>query len=236
MSLVIKSWAVNSNPPSGEPHIRIVGRESGFASFVLSLLGINATTTLVVNGRHIEHESGSLSGFQRRITPMEHISTTYYGHFKPWKSAVSIAALGLLLGGGTGGVIGAVIVLVGLGLAGVYYVLHRKLTLGYVADCGLTRELPSEIKFMRSVIEGQEINENSLRDIITLIEHLIKPTAGTEPILSGGGRPVSERVAAPAPTSLKQLLTPSAMNKCPSCHAPTTPEEAFCGSCGHKLR
>lgn len=236
MSLVIKSWAVNSSPPSGEPHVRIVGRESGLFSFVLSLLGIDATTTFVANGRHIEHESGSLSGFQRRITPMEHISTTYYGHFKPWKSAVAIAVLGFLLGGGAGGVIGSVIVLIGLGLAGVYYVLHRELTLGYVADCGLVRELPFELKFKRSVIEGQEINENSLRDIITLIEHLIKPIAGTEPMVVGSGRPVSDRIAGSAPTSVKELVTPAATTKCPSCQASTTPEEMFCGNCGHKLR
>ena len=232
MALVIKSWSVNSSPPTGQPHIRIVGRESGLISFILSLLGIDATTTLLVNERHIEHERGDLSGFRRDVTPVEHISTTYYGRFKPWKKASIGAGLGvaLLFSGGWFGVLLGLIV---IGLAGFFYVLNRTLTLGYVADSGLE---PKALVFKRSVIEGQEINEDSLRDIIAVIEHLIKPALGVVPIVSGGGRPASDRVAGPAPTSIKDLVTPGMSAKCPSCRATVLPEEVFCGTCGHKVR
>ena len=232
MALVIKSWSVNSNPPIGQPHVRIVGRESGLISFILSLLGIDATTTLVVTERHIEHERGDLSGFRRDLTPVEHISTTYYGRFKPWKKTVAIAGLGvafLFAGHWASAILGLIVI----GLAGVYYVLNRTLTFGYIPDSGVP---PRPVEFKRSVIEGQEINEDSLRDIIALIEHLIKPTAGVTPIVSGGGRPASDRMAGPAPTSVKDLVAPTASSKCPSCKAAVLPEELFCGTCGHKLK
>lgn len=52
MALVIKSWSVNSNPAAGQPYVRIVGRESGIVSFILALVGIDATTSLIVTSRH----------------------------------------------------------------------------------------------------------------------------------------------------------------------------------------
>lgn len=231
MALVIKSWAVNPNPPAGQPHVQIVGRESGLISFVLSLLGIDATTTLAVNARHIEYERGSLSGFERWITPMEHVSSTYYGRVKPWKTASVIAGLGLLLGFSAPGIYGLIFVLIGVGLAGVYYFLARNLTLGFIADSGK----PAGLTFRRSVIEGQEINEDSLRSIITLIEHLIKPSGDSPAIVAVGGRPSSDRAATLAPL-IKKELTPAGSVGCPKCGTPTTPDEIFCGSCGHKLR
>lgn len=233
MALVIKSWFVNPNPPTGQLYVQIVGRESGLISFVLSLLGIDATTTLAVNARHIEFETGSLSGFERVITPMEHVSSTYYGRIKPWKTALIIAGLGLLLAYTAGGFLhGLIFLLIGVGLAGLYYVLARNLTLGYVADSGRFGGLT----FRRSVIEGQEINEDSLRNIITLIEHLIKPSGDSPNIAATGGRPTSDRAAGAAPTSIKEVLKPTAPMGCPKCGTPTTLDEAFCGSCGHKLR
>ena len=83
MALVIKSWSVKSNPASGEPYVKVVARESGFWSFVFSLLGIDATTTFQVTGTRIEFEQGSLSGFIRRLTTFEHVCSTFYGRFKP---------------------------------------------------------------------------------------------------------------------------------------------------------
>lgn len=231
MALVIKSWSVNSSPPSGEPYVRIVGREGGLISFVLNSIGIDATTTLIVTERHIEHERGDLSGFLRLVTPVEHLSSTYYGRFKPWKKAAAIAGLGiafLFAKDWAGTIFG----LLFIGLAGVYYVLNRSLTLGYVSDGGQREQL----SFKRSVIEGQQINEDSLRDIIAIIEHLIKPTAGVTPILPGGGRSAPDRMDGPAATSRMGVVAPTTSGKCPSCKAAVLPEELFCGTCGHKMK
>jgi hypothetical protein len=56
MALVIKSWSVKSKPEAGEPYVKVIARQSGFWSFIFSLLGIDATTTLVVSGTRIEFE------------------------------------------------------------------------------------------------------------------------------------------------------------------------------------
>jgi hypothetical protein len=229
--LVIKSWSVNPNPGPSEPHIRIVGRASGLISFLLSLVGIDATTTLTVTARHIEYESGSLEGFTRLITPLDHVSTTFYGLFKPWKSTMVFVALGVAaITLGTAGAILGMLMIFG---AGLYYFLNRQLTLGYIAYS----KPGYALRFKRSVIEGQEINEKALSDIIYLIEHLIKPSGAAPKIVPSGGRPVSDRMAEPAPTSVRQVVSPATESlKCPSCRAAVLPEEVFCGSCGHKLK
>ena len=98
MSLVIKSWSVKSTPIPGEPYVKVVARESGFWSFIFSLLGIDATTTLQVSDTRIEYERGSLSGFTRRLTPFEHISSSFYGNHKPWKSALAFLVMCISVG------------------------------------------------------------------------------------------------------------------------------------------
>ena len=227
MALVIKSWNVNPDATAGQPYVRIVARESGLISFVLSLVGIDPTTTFVVTSRHIEHEHGSLSGFRRTITPLNHVSSTHYGRFKPWKSALAIAAISipLITAFGLG--------LIGIFFAGLYYFLNRELALGFVADSGML----SELKFKPSVIEGQDIKEDALRNIIALIEHLIKPDGSAPQFSADGGRPISNRMAEAAPTSINQVLAPSSSStKCPSCGVAVEADEAFCGSCGHRLK
>lgn len=201
--------------------------ESGIVSFILALVGIDATTSLIVTSRHIEYESGSLSGFERSITPMNHVSSTFYGRFKPWKTALIIAAISLPLVTAFG------LGLIGIFLAGLYYFLNRELKLGFIADSSKS----SHLVFKRSVIEGQEIDEEALRKIIALIEHLIQPEGVAPKFPAESGRPSSARMADAAPTSVKQLL-PQAIpsSKCPSCGAAVAPDESFCGSCGHRIK
>jgi hypothetical protein len=239
MSLVIKSWSVQSNPSAGQPHIRIVGRASGLLSFILSLVGVDPTTTLLVNARHVEYESGSLAGFKRMITPLEHISSTYYGQFKPWKKTVVLLAIGLMIGTSIMGhstmstVMGTIVTLGAIALAAAYYVLNRSLTFGYREHGVITSP---DLVFKRSVLEGQDINEDALRNMITLIEYLIKPQGLAQPNFASGGRPPSGRMAEPAPTSVKQVVPTSSPTACPACKAAITGDEVFCGSCGHKLK
>ena len=128
MALVIKSWSVKSHPGAGEPYVKVVARESGFWNFIFSLLGIDATTTFQVTGSRIEFEQGSLSGFIRRLTTFEHICSTFYGRFKPWKSALGIFGFCLFLGSAMQSgwalfaffVLGAVIFLAALVAAAAY--------------------------------------------------------------------------------------------------------------------
>lgn len=256
MALVIKSWSIKSQPAPGEPHVRVVARESGFWSFILSLLGIDATTTLEVSSTRIEFEHGSLSGFIRRMTPFGHVSSTFYGRHKPWKTALFILAVCFSIGSAIGKAWALLaFLLIGLIGAGLYYFLNRELTFGFIEDSGFA----GAITFKRSVIEGQEINEEQLRKMIAVIEHQIKRQSAPLENIDIGGQPGNERFAAPAPTSLKEVFggvapppVPTApkapppaapqapaqaapRSHCPQCNQPCTAADRFCGHCGHTL-
>lgn len=249
MALVIKSWSVKSNPASGEPHVKVVARESGFWSFVFSLLGIDATTTFQVTGTRIEFEQGSLSGFIRRLTTFEHVCSTFYGRFKPWKTALGIFGFCLFLGSAmqSGWALFAFFVL-GAVISGLYYVLNRQLTFGFTDAAGEV----AAITFKRSVIEGQEINEEQLHKIIGVIENLIKYRDDHVGEVDMGSSSQGGRMASPAPTSLRQVFNgPDAASvppaaapakpavqpgACPKCGNSVTADDVFCGGCGHKLK
>lgn len=52
MALVVKSWKATSHPAPGEPNVEVVARDSGLLSFVLSVVGIDATVTLQISMLH----------------------------------------------------------------------------------------------------------------------------------------------------------------------------------------
>jgi hypothetical protein len=256
MSLVIKSWSVKSNPAPGEPFVKIVAREGGFWSFIFSLLGIDATTTMQVSSTRIEFEQGSLSGFVSRLTPFEHISSTFYGRHKPWKTALVLLFVAISLGSAFKSALAFVLMLlIGVVGSGLYYFLNRALMIGFNEDSGTT----AVITFKRSVIEGQEIDEAQLRKIILIIENLIKkqPTAsGHTEHIDIGGEPDNARAAATAPQTFREVMqgpnsvpfgaaagtatpskpVPQLAGSCPKCMAPVTTADVFCGGCGYKLK
>lgn len=202
MALVVKSWKVTSNPPVGEPNVAIVARNSGLLSFILTLVGIDATATLQISSRHVFFEEGSLAGFKRRFVPLEHVASSFYGRVKPWKKTAILMALSLALGGSLGGLRGSVLSIVGVALSALYYFLNRPLTIGVIDVSGTV----TEMSFSRSVIEGQEVDENSAESVINMVEFLIKPTPGHQPEnISLGSTVASGVVAAPAPQSAAQL-------------------------------
>lgn len=245
MSLVIKSWSLKSNPAVGEPHVRVIARESGFWSFVFSLLGIDATTTFQVSSTRMEFEQGSLSGFIRRLTPFEKISSTFYGRHKPWKTSVALLGGAVMVGSAIGNAWAfLVFLIIGVLGAGLYYFLNRELTFGFNEDSGTT----AAITFKRSVIEGQEIDEEQLKKVISVIEHLIKQTQPQLAPVDIGGHPGGARMGAPGPTQLGELVrgpeasplkdvgSPVAPVHCPQCSTKVIQDDVFCSGCGHKVR
>jgi hypothetical protein len=256
MALVVKSWKVTSNPAPGEPNVAIVARDSGLASFVLSIVGIDATATLRISSRHVFYEEGSLAGFTRRIVPLEHVACTYYGRVKPWKQTSWLLVGSIGLGVWVGGAVGMLVFLVGSALSLATYFFYRTLTIGVVPVSGEPR---IELSFNRSVIEGQEIDDKAAENVIRVIEHLIKPTEGV-PLgdLSLGSPAATGAMAAAAPQSLAEVgrnlglgsprasptAPPAAVaasaavrsNACPKCGTAVTRDEVFCGICGHKVR
>lgn len=219
MALVIKSWKVTSNPKPGEPYVEIVGRKAGLLSWLLSLIGIDATVSMKVTARHMFFGTGSLAGFNRRIVLLPHISSTYYGLYKPWKMTAVFIAISFSLGvsligvGSRGSVIfGTLVLFGGVGAALLYYFLNKSLSIGFVEDSGYSGNLV----FKRSVIEGQAIDENASEVVIQMIEHLVQPAmdASIAPVVIGAG----------------------ARNICPKCKATVSPNDPFCGECGYRLK
>ena len=244
MALVVKSWHVTSQPVGAAPHVEIVGRESGIGSFIFSLLGIDATTTFTVGQHRMEFQRGSLSGFERRLTPFEHVSSTFYGRHKPWKSALAIFAFAFVLGVALMGhstgttIFGTLILFGGVGLAAAYYVLNRELMIGFYESNGDRLS----ITFNRSVIEGQEVDESGLENIIKIIEHKLSPDRLPMPDVNSAARPAGVRMASPAPKNLQELVMPPAQpiaveaGICKKCSTKNSPSDAFCSSCGTALR
>lgn len=186
-ALVIKAWRADVRPIDKENNfVFITGRQSGLVSWLLSLMRIDPTTTIVVGSERISFESASLAGTESRLIPLGGVCSTYYGYHKPWKAAAWIIAFAVFLafsfgaaaaGGGSQGfafVTFTLITMIGVAIALVYYFLNRTLTLGFVENSGIV----SGIRFKRSVIENIEINEHEARAVCILVQHLIEAKAG----------------------------------------------------------
>ncbi|MEO7108189.1 MAG: hypothetical protein ABIZ09_17570 [Rhodoferax sp.] len=182
-ALVIKAWKAEGKPIDDKNnYVNITGRESGLIAWVLSLVGVDPTTTIRVGMDRVEFSSSSLAGTQSRLIPLQSICSTYYGYHKPWKASVGILAIFLFFGtsiasafaeggsrsGGASVFLGAGVV--GFVFAAIYYFLNRTLTLGFVEVSGVI----SGIHFKRSVIENIDVNEAQAKSVCTIVQRLIE--------------------------------------------------------------
>ena len=177
--LVIKTWRASDSPDSAGHYIVILGRREGIISWLLALLRVDATTSITVSAVRIEFEEASLSGRTKRLIPLSSVCSTIYGYTKPWKKALLILVLvsmAVIFGSvavthdspGIGSVLLGL--LVGFGLAFLYYFLNRQFTLGFVEDSGVL----SAIQFKRSVVENQDINEVQASYVSQVTQALIE--------------------------------------------------------------
>lgn len=176
MALVLKNWTANKQPDDKGRYVDIKARESGLISYLLSLLGIDPTVSMVVDSRNFLFEEGSWAGFRRRVIPLQHISSMFYGYHKPWKSAAGIAAGAFVLSTAIGAAspkFALVVLLLGLIAAVVYYVLNKELQIGVVEQSGFS----AAIAFKRSAIEGKSIDEHEAELVIEILRDLIESNA-----------------------------------------------------------
>ena len=175
MALVVKSWRADAVNPDADGNMVVIEcRQEGIIAYLLNLLGVSPTTTIKVGSSRVEFTTGSFEGFTRRMIPLGSICSTYYGYIRPLKAAISIAALGLFLIVPVLVAISGILAFVGalavLAIAMVYYLLNKKLALGFVEVSGIL----SGIQFKRSVIEGQRIEEEDARRVCTLVQTIIE--------------------------------------------------------------
>lgn len=172
-ALVIKEWKAGPKTIDSQNNfVRITGRKGGLLSWLLSLMRIDPSTTILVGLDRVEFTSASLAGTESRLIPLEGVCSTYYGYYKPWKSAAAIIVffmfVGMTLGGGGFSLLFAT--LVGVAVALVYYFLNRELTLGFVETSGVI----NGIRFKRSVIENVDINQDQAKVVCLLVQRLIE--------------------------------------------------------------
>lgn len=172
MSSIVKEWFAENTQDNNGNYVRIKVRESGFFSFLLSLLRIDPTTTLEVNRRTIVLEQGSLYGFTKQITPIRNINMVYYGYTKPWLTALIIATVLALPTAGIGVII-----------AIIYYILGQRLEIGFRSE-GMNKS----IKFGYSIVKGKKLSVEHAEKVVSIIEKLITagatPTPTTKPTLA----------------------------------------------------
>lgn len=217
MAYVIKEWFADETPNADGVYINIKGREGGLVSFLLSLVGIDPTVTMVVDKENVRFQEGSWSGFFQRITPVGMLCSGGYGYAKPWKSAVVMAVLGFPL-----------LPFFGLGLililgAILYYFLNKEMKLEFSDIGGRT----SAIEFKRSVIEGLKVDEREAARVIRILEAL---TQGKPP-----QREISPPVQKSAPV-FKPLPEPTVGAKAQEAVNATVSPAAFCPNCGERRR
>ncbi len=188
--LVLKSWYASDKPLPDGSYIHITGRRAGLVGFLFSLLGIDPVTTLKVTNKRIEFHSSSLTGTFHRITPLNSVSSSYFGFSKPLVASIVVGVVaGVVIAGVAGmalfgamspdfgirrGTASLLTMLVGLGGGGVmafiYYKFNVTQTVGFVELSGDNYY----IRFKPSVIEGVSVNEAKAKYAAELIQHFIQ--------------------------------------------------------------
>ena len=169
MALVLKKWTVNKTANENEDFIHLVGRQGGVISWFLSLFKIDPVSEVMVSGRLIKFNSTSLAGKEKKIIPMTSVSSVYCCYEKPWQKALLLTIVLLLPIATPYNYFGGLGIIVGI----VYYVLNKNLKVAIVESSGKV----ASFAFKRSVIEGQNIDENQAYEVIEIIRGLVENRA-----------------------------------------------------------
>lgn len=182
-ALIMEAWRAETKPIKSQNNfVSITGREGGLIAWILSLMGIDPTTTILVGLERIEFSSASLAGTESRLIPLQSVCSSYYGHHKPWKAAAWIIPTFMFIGvsigsavaegGSQGGVFTSFMATsaAGVVIALICHFLNRTLTLGFVEHSWVV----NGIRFKRSVIENVEINEEQANEACIIVQRLIE--------------------------------------------------------------
>ena len=161
------------------PVIEIEGRKPGLIAFVLTMMGIDTTTSLLVTPRDIRFRKGSLYGEITSMMPMTAVASAHAGFAKPIGYLIAAGAIvvGSISAGagaasqhGTSG--GGLIFLAGLVLAAIFvvaYFLSKKMAVFVESSGGTTFGLV----FKPSVIEGVTVDIEKVKTVVDMIRELV---------------------------------------------------------------
>jgi hypothetical protein len=167
-ALVVKKFECNSEQGT----VEIKGRAPGLVAFILSAMGLDATTTFSADRQMITCKKTSLSGEDHVTVPTPCVATLACGYNKPIGLlflAVVFFLQGLYMsfeGGRHGGKMGMVSILVGIGCAVAYFLL-KKMYLYVITNGGNIIGL----KFKRSVIENVQVDITKVKEAIEVLRN-----------------------------------------------------------------
>jgi hypothetical protein len=167
MGSVVTKWEVNRSNDANQPLVSIATRTEGIVNFILSLLRIEPTTSLVVSSGSVHFEQGNLFGYTRAQFHPTKISMTVVGFRKNIKPLIVSLLAGSFLGANIGGVWGALTFLLCFAAGALFYYLSKEVSLIFRVD---GRDLG--LSFKSSVLNGVKVDENNASAVAKLIEEL----------------------------------------------------------------
>jgi len=185
-ALVLRKFTVSSVPVKPEdPIVEIEGRKPGLISWLLTAMGIDSTTSLIITRRDVVFRGGSIFGEMNSLMPMTAVASIHGGFAKPVQLLIIAGFLTLFLvfpglgmlasentrmGGCAMSAIGLLIVAACL----VFYWLEKRMAL-YVESTG---GAIFGLVFKRSIIEGVEVDINKVKAVVDLTREMVLQAQG----------------------------------------------------------
>lgn len=165
-TLVLKEFQVYEEPDNGI-YVKIVGRASGIVAWILTTMGFDTLTSLIVTNKGISFQSSSLLGETIHIAPLTSIASSFSGFMKP----IGYIILGVMfiLGGFMFGLLGFFFGLI-IGVVLFYVYSLKKLFIVTIETHG---SMKMGLIFKRSVIENVAVDINLVQKAITVINDQI---------------------------------------------------------------
>ena len=173
-TLVLRAFEIDQSGAGA--YVRIRGRADGLVAALLTALGIDTETTLMVTRERFVIRQGSISGVHVHDVPLLRVASTSCGYYQPtWALiAAGVAILGGLLSAwGAYGTQRLTAIVGGLVVAGIFvvvFVLGRKIMLTVETAGGQRLGLT----FKPSVIERVGVDVNRAIEAIDLISRLVQ--------------------------------------------------------------
>ena len=169
--LVLKKFNIENDPADGN-YVEIVGRKKGLIAWLLSILGLDNTTSFLLSKSAVSYKTASLFGETTTFFPLPSIASTACGFSKPIALlflGVFVLIFSLFLAVEAGSM---AIVLIGLVVAAIMFVLYffqKTITLSVESAGGKAIALT----FSKSFIEGVGVDINKANEAIEMINSLV---------------------------------------------------------------
>ena len=169
-TLVLRRFNIDEGA-SAKVLVDIAGRAEGITAWLLTIVGIDAETSLKVTGKEVSFKSSSLFGQTHQVVPLPSVSSTHCGYSKP----IGYLVIGVifLIGGiltGLNQYNGGLIIIIGVILGATFllaYYLSKKIVISLETSGGIVMGL----SFKRSVIENVSIDMEQALKVIGIVNH-----------------------------------------------------------------